>query len=716
MIRGITSTAYAAIMAKKCAYKAISPKSQYKVKKNATRGLYFTWILARAGEMILIKWLLLVIGMLPGVFTPWQYQVAVMATLLLGYAGCYELKWKRFQLVLAYLFGGIATGLGLQVLIGYGVHNAWLPMIISPLIIWLVLRVIFYAIETKYTLHPNAALSLIRNEENTVSSGHSNWGSDHYGKARVPDSDGRYMMYTFFYSGGEIAMGGPTFGEVVFNNRCAFSGVGPSIGLSEDGRYAAMSLPSRDAWGLLIVDLHKKCVYSPNAHGIQTVDRIEDGIIYDRQSTLSSDKKPQLNIAHVIESSKAMPLIEDDGWWVIDSENRTPFPSYSAITVPSEKNAHRVTFVPDLKPYKENPFARFQAPSYSVLVDDVLLDFETNSTIAIWVNGVTGEAVYEGRFLCLAGKIFDFKCADKNTFSSTGYKTLALEACDLHTYLNFDALQASGDARILAKAIAMPLGTSFSDAETTYTGNTYPWDEEEAQYWDINGHEQVQARDQIQRQIEYNIDLNKYSDRADLRRSVSINLVNRTNAKHSASLECRSELHINGEYAGYSCNTSCGIVLDAIIHEAIWSRCGRYLAVVYFESPPKVPSQIALIDFETAHVRNIPGSYALPSFIWFDDAMLQFTHMVGVSESITRMPGNNDEKILRLSEPEHAALPYDLLTASIKKRQQDLDKKAAALRSKNEYTSATVSRVAQHCILFSPDFEKPILQPPKNCL
>ena len=98
------------------------------------------------------KWIFIIVGMLAGVFTPWQIQVVVMATLLIGYTACYHLKWLNLQIVQEYLFGGISTGLGLQFLVAYGSKNRVIEMIIVPLLLWLVLRIIFYGFETKYTL------------------------------------------------------------------------------------------------------------------------------------------------------------------------------------------------------------------------------------------------------------------------------------------------------------------------------------------------------------------------------------------------------------------------------------------------------------------------------------------------------------------------------------------------------------------------------------
>jgi hypothetical protein len=56
---------------------------------------------------------------------------------------------------------------------------------------------------------------------------------------------------------------------------------------------------------------------------------------------------------------------------------------------------------------------------------------------------------------------------------------------------------------------------------------------------------------------------------------------------------------------------------------------------------------------------------------------------------------------------------YDLLIASLDKRRAAMDKKAQKMQTHNDYyCSGSVNVISQHCILFAPNFDKPILQPP----
>ena len=679
------------------------------------------------------KWLFIIASMLAGVFTPWQIQAVVMLALLMAYIACFQLKWPNLQIALESLFGGLATGLGLQFLVAFGSKNHVAAMIIVPLLLWLILRILFMGLETKYTLSPNAAIAQVRAEDAAGNNfdesvehgndkagqkGTSAWDGDNAGQALIPDATGRYLRYEYFASG-EIAMGGPTYGEAIFNNGCAFGGVGPSIAVSDDGHYAAMTLPSRNEWGLLIADLRDKHVYGVDDGSFWEIDRIEDDIIYGRHSPITSNSAQQLSILAAIKTAQALPMLQDDGWWVIDYAGREPFKQYKAVTISSKQGAHKVTFVPDLKPFKSNPFLRTKHPLYTVLVDDELIELDIGYPAATWVNGQPSDSVYDGRFLALSSQIIDFKDAANNVFSIHKRSTLTFgKGCDDNTNLSlaYAEFKDANDGYLLANGYVMPRSTGWDSAEYAAYSNTSPWDEEEVTYWDIKRQKRVQSRIHIKRFMEYKIDLAKFSHTKDLKNSVSINLVNRGNPKNLASLTYLGETNDKGGYSSYQLTTSCDITLNNVLHEAIWSHCGRYLAVVHFEHPPLVPHKISIIDFKTSSIKNLAGSYALPSFIWFDTDMLDFTHVVGIDEHLNFGPNRNDDEDqqLRLSNPVYAANSYDLLIKDIEQRKTAAEKRVDAKKSKAGYSGASVSLISQHCILFAHNFDTPVLQPPIN--
>ena len=82
-----------------------------------------------------------------------------------GLYSLFSTKWPNLQIALESLFGGLATGLGLQFLVAFGSKNHVAAMIIAPLLLWLILRILFMGLETKYTLSPNAAVAQMRVED-----------------------------------------------------------------------------------------------------------------------------------------------------------------------------------------------------------------------------------------------------------------------------------------------------------------------------------------------------------------------------------------------------------------------------------------------------------------------------------------------------------------------------------------------------------------------
>jgi hypothetical protein len=679
-----------------------------------------------------IWWFCFIISTATGIFSSWQLQTLMLSLLIISYIGCFKLKLPSYQLAIETLYGGLVTGLGLQFLIAYGIKGHIIAMVIFPLIIWLVLRLIFMGFETKYTLTPKPAIAQLQAEDSALNvvdnadetwqqptrEGVSAWAGDSNGSAAQPDANGQYMRYEYFVRG-EICMGGPSDGDAIFSNKCAFSGVGPSIALSEDGRYAAMVTPSRSEWGLLIADLHEKRTYSPNNIGFWEFDRIEKGIIYGRNSPITHNSPLKLSIEKAIASATELPMVLDDGWWVIDHEWRKPLKQYPAVSITSNQCTHKITFVPDLTPFKSNPFLRDSNPNYSVLVDDELVDFDRaiNRTEALWVDGLAHEKSQDGRFLVLPRQIIDFKDAASGEFSIKNYTILPFyKGCDEHTHVDFEYGKKSdaGNGQLLAQGYVLPRSTGFEGAEDTVNSCTSPWDEEEISYWDMNAKKRLQARSRIQRLIAYQIDLAKFSQTKQINQCVEINLVNRGNPKHQASLRFLNESSVEGGYSAYRLNTSCGITLENVLHEAIWSHCGRFLAVVHFECPPLVPHKISMIDFKKSCIKEITGSYALPSFIWFDADMLDFTHLIGINEQLNFGPDRNDDENqqLRLSDPTYAANPYAFLIKGIDQRRAKAEKRVELKKSIIGYSGVTISQVSQHSILFAPNFDAPVLQPP----
>jgi hypothetical protein len=212
--------------------------------------------------------------------------------------------------------------------------------------------------------------------------------------------------------------------------------------------------------------------------------------------------------------------------------------------------------------------------------------------------------------------------------------------------------------------------------------------------------------------MRYEIDLTQYAFDQNLPTSSTLEWVNRGNPTYTAQLTVAA-FDKDLPYAAYQCITSCGADVGLVTEEAIWSHCGRYLAVVAYAAKPDVPKTIKIVDYQMATVIELPGTYALPSLMWFDETMLEFSHIVAINETATaHNPWRQQANRINVDNPEHKDNLYDLLIASLDKRRADMDKKAHKMQTQDSYCSGSVDVISQHCILFAPDFAKPLLQPP----
>lgn len=237
------------------------------------------------------QWLGVILGCLASSIVYWKYALIGSVILLILYCLCRPLKWVRLQKILIYIYGGFSIGLGIAIMIYYHMAGQPVPMIIAPLLAWLVLRVIF-SLETRYALYllpdydDHNEEKRAQQFDSSIPRGESAWSGETEGKASEINTEGYYMSWKFYLTG-EIAMGGPTYGDVIFTNKCALSYVGPSVALSNHGRYAALTLPSRQQWGLLLVDLENKKVYNANdSYNLWEIDHMDEEYIYGRYSPL----------------------------------------------------------------------------------------------------------------------------------------------------------------------------------------------------------------------------------------------------------------------------------------------------------------------------------------------------------------------------------------------------------------------------------------------
>jgi hypothetical protein len=661
---------------------------------------------------MLIQWIIIIASLIASLFIPNFYLLLAGVVILVGYVQCKKMQWPRYQLYLAYIFGGIAAGAMVKCLVFYGYTKDYVPFVIAPLLIWLFSRAFYLYVEERYSLiAPKKHKLALRTHtiKQSESQGVSAWSGESSGGSKLPDETGARVIWTY-ETNGEIAMGGPTYGDVVFSNHCVFAGVGPSIVISDDGHYAAMTLPSRASWGLLIADLKLKRTYQVNEGAFWEIDRIEQGEIYGRVSPLTSNQGVRVAIVDAIAAATELPMVNDDGWWVVDYENRKPFPTYQAVVFYSSQQSHRITFVPDLAPFKNNPYLRYQHPNYQILVDDIILQEEVRNPTAVWVDGNMDQ---EGRFAVINGKVVDFYHPITKEFDVSNASTHALLRYDESTHISFNAFKNGWNGLLIAEGTVQPRSVDFSSAEINCTGVTYPWDDETVEFWDAKLKKSLQKRTRIQRFMRYEIQLAKLCQREKLPLCSKITLVNRSTSGHTAELVNVPAHTQDASYAAYTCVCSCGVDAGLVTEEAIWSHCGRYLAVVGHEVRPHVPRTISIIDFKSATIKVLPEQYVLPSFMWFDKDMLEFSHIVALEERLYAQQPKTDEVVrYSVKQGEYKHNLYALLIESLPERYKKMEAKADKLKTDTSYASGSAHLIAQHCIVFAPDFDQAILQPP----
>lgn len=168
---------------------------------------------------------------------------------------------------------------------------------------------------------------------------------------------------------GEIAMGGPTYGSYLFPDGVLLEGLGGSARFSSSGRYFAAPLPSRERWGLLILDRQQKRVYRNTEIGeFWEIDEFSDETIRGRHSPLVGNQGYRMALADLLRQSQAVDLIAvadlwlEPGWSLDLSERAFPAPD----------GTHRLRGLPYLPPSLrelDDPLAPLRNPLLRLEID-----------------------------------------------------------------------------------------------------------------------------------------------------------------------------------------------------------------------------------------------------------------------------------------------------------------------------------------------------------
>ncbi|RON57745.1 hypothetical protein [Pseudomonas frederiksbergensis] len=154
------------------------------------------------------------------------------------------------------------------------------------------------------------------------SSGASAWGGDE--PRQTPEGE---PIRVFNYS--EIAMGGPVLCDYLFPDGVLLQSLGASARFSNDGRYFAAPLPSRQAWGLVILDRQLRQLYQCACDEFWELDAFNDGTLSGRYSPLVDNGARAISLEQLLATAQRVDLVPvadlwlEPGDWQKNLENET---------------------------------------------------------------------------------------------------------------------------------------------------------------------------------------------------------------------------------------------------------------------------------------------------------------------------------------------------------------------------------------------------------
>jgi hypothetical protein len=141
------------------------------------------------------------------------------------------------------------------------------------------------------------------------SGGASAWGGDE--PRQTPEGE---PIRVFNYS--EIAMGGPVLCDYLFPDGVLLQSLGSSARFSNDGRYFAAPLPSRQAWGLVILDRQLHQLYQCSCDEFWELDAFNDGTLSGRYSPLVDNGAREISLEHLLTTAEKISLVPIVDLWL----------------------------------------------------------------------------------------------------------------------------------------------------------------------------------------------------------------------------------------------------------------------------------------------------------------------------------------------------------------------------------------------------------------
>lgn len=280
--------------------------------------------------------------------------VALSFALLTGL--CALLKWPKAAKALSWLLTAAVIGLCFSV---FNWMSSWwgIPVCV-------VLLLVGMAGVSSYERYLGLAKAKPQPIEAPAQRGASAWHGD---DLLTPEGELVRCL-----SMGEIAMGGPTYGTYLFPDGVLLDGLGSSLRFSSSGRYLAAPLPSRERWGLLILDRQEKRVYRNAEIGqFWEIDEFTDQAISGRHSPLVGNQGYRMALADLLAQSEGVDLVAvrdlwlEPGWHQASADKTFPAPA-------GEHRLRGISHLPDNLRELDDPTELLLYPALRLEIDGAL--------------------------------------------------------------------------------------------------------------------------------------------------------------------------------------------------------------------------------------------------------------------------------------------------------------------------------------------------------
>nr|WP_285229299.1 hypothetical protein [Pseudomonas fluorescens] len=114
----------------------------------------------------------------------------------------------------------------------------------------------------------------------------------------------------------EIAMGGPTYCDYLFPDGVLLQGLGSSSMFSSDGRYFAATVPSRQSWGLVVLDRQQRRLYRCAESDLWELDTFDLNGLSGRHSPLVDNGVRTTRLEDALQTANVIDLVPVADLWL----------------------------------------------------------------------------------------------------------------------------------------------------------------------------------------------------------------------------------------------------------------------------------------------------------------------------------------------------------------------------------------------------------------